>query len=44
MRREIVVQSRNKYVYCRKCDLASQESIRKFVKQFKKGLLFIKIY
>lgn len=33
---EIVRESQNKYVYCRKCDLASQESIREFVKQFKK--------
>ncbi|CAL7948492.1 unnamed protein product [Xylocopa violacea] len=35
-RREIVFESKNKYVYCRKCDLASQESIRAFVDQFKK--------
>ncbi|XP_003705146.2 retinol dehydrogenase 13 [Megachile rotundata] len=35
-RREIVVDSRNKYIYCRKCDLASQQSIRDFVDQFKK--------
>ncbi|XP_017878028.1 retinol dehydrogenase 13-like [Ceratina calcarata] len=34
-RTEIVKQSQNKYVYCRKCDLASQESVREFVKQFK---------
>ncbi|KAL7294673.1 hypothetical protein TKK_0011976 [Trichogramma kaykai] len=35
-REEIVFESKNKYVYCRKCDLASQESIRDFVKQFTK--------
>lgn len=35
-RRNIVLETRNKYVYCRKCDLASQESIIKFVDQFKK--------
>ncbi|XP_032685549.1 retinol dehydrogenase 13-like [Odontomachus brunneus] len=35
-RREIVIDTKNKYVYCRKCDLASQESIRKFVKRFRK--------
>ncbi|XP_045483806.1 retinol dehydrogenase 13-like isoform X2 [Harmonia axyridis] len=35
-REEIVLETGNKYVYCRKCDLASMESIRKFVKQFKK--------
>ncbi|XP_017762026.1 PREDICTED: retinol dehydrogenase 13-like isoform X2 [Eufriesea mexicana] len=34
-RTEIVLESMNKYVYCRKCDLASQTSIRNFVKQFK---------
>ncbi|XP_039303241.1 retinol dehydrogenase 13 isoform X2 [Solenopsis invicta] len=36
VRRDIVLDTKNKYVYCRKCDLASQESIRKFVAQFKK--------
>ncbi|XP_011646461.1 retinol dehydrogenase 13-like isoform X3 [Pogonomyrmex barbatus] len=36
VRRNIVLDSKNKYVYCRKCDLASQESIRNFVTQFKK--------
>lgn len=36
-RQDIVLETRNKYIYCRKCDLASQESIRKFVEQFKKG-------
>ncbi|KAL3287846.1 hypothetical protein HHI36_002304 [Cryptolaemus montrouzieri] len=35
-RQEIVLNCKNKYVYCRKCDLASMESIRGFVKQFKK--------
>ncbi|KYM97530.1 Retinol dehydrogenase 13 [Cyphomyrmex costatus] len=35
-RRNIVLDTKNKYVYCRKCDLASQESIRNFVTQFKK--------
>ncbi|XP_043255473.1 retinol dehydrogenase 13-like [Colletes gigas] len=35
-RYEIVMETRNKYVYCRECDLASQESIRNFVNQFKK--------
>lgn len=39
-RRKIVLETKNKYIYCRKCDLASQESIRKFVEQFKKGNLF----
>lgn len=35
-RKEIVLQTENKYVYCRECNLASLESIRKFVKRFKK--------
>ncbi|CAH1163561.1 unnamed protein product [Phaedon cochleariae] len=34
-REEIVLDTKNKYVYCRKCDLASLESIREFVKKFK---------
>ena len=33
-RREIVLGTRNKYVYCRECDLASLKSIRQFAKQF----------
>ncbi|XP_051159561.1 retinol dehydrogenase 13-like [Leptopilina boulardi] len=35
VRKEIVLETMNKYIYCRQCDLASQESIRKFVKNFK---------
>eukprot|EP00090_Calanus_glacialis_P045351 TRINITY_DN8370_c0_g1_i1.p1 TRINITY_DN8370_c0_g1~~TRINITY_DN8370_c0_g1_i1.p1 ORF type:complete len:183 (-),score=67.67 TRINITY_DN8370_c0_g1_i1:666-1214(-) len=34
-RKNIVLDTRNKYVYCRKCDLESMESIREFVTQFK---------
>ncbi|XP_046687524.1 retinol dehydrogenase 13-like [Homalodisca vitripennis] len=34
-REDIVLQSKNKYVYCRTCDLASQSSIRKFAERFK---------
>ncbi|XP_011498766.1 PREDICTED: retinol dehydrogenase 13-like [Ceratosolen solmsi marchali] len=34
-REEIVFNTKNKYVYCRECDLSSQESIRKFVTRFK---------
>ncbi|XP_050510074.1 retinol dehydrogenase 13-like [Diabrotica virgifera virgifera] len=34
-REEIVLDTKNKYVYCRSCDLASLESIREFVKNFK---------
>lgn len=34
-REEIVLESRNKYVYCRECDLASKESIKKFAAAFK---------
>lgn len=32
---EIATESTNKYVYCRMCDLASQQSIRQFVEKFK---------
>ncbi|XP_011151631.1 retinol dehydrogenase 13 isoform X2 [Harpegnathos saltator] len=35
-RRNIVLDTRNKYVYCRRCDLSSQESITKFVERFRK--------
>ncbi|ERL88290.1 retinol dehydrogenase 13 isoform X1 [Dendroctonus ponderosae] len=34
-RQEIVLDTKNKYVYCRPCDLASLESIRNFVRTFK---------
>jgi len=34
-RKNIVLDTRNKYVYCRKCDLESMESIREFVTQFR---------
>lgn len=30
-REEIVLETKNKYVYCRQCDLASLDSIRNFV-------------
>ncbi|KAI9580632.1 hypothetical protein GQX74_013540 [Glossina fuscipes] len=30
-RQEIVLETRNKNVYCRKCDLPSMDSIHKFV-------------
>ncbi|XP_047537126.1 retinol dehydrogenase 12-like [Vanessa atalanta] len=36
VRREIVLETNNKFVYCRPCDLASTESIRNFVDRFKK--------
>jgi len=35
-RKEIVLETKNKYVYCRKCDLASFQSIRNFAEQFKR--------
>lgn len=35
-RAEIVLESKNKYVYCRECDLSSFESVRKFADRFKK--------
>lgn len=34
-REEIVLDTKNKYIYCRQCDLASLQSIRDFVKVFK---------
>jgi len=34
VRSEIVLETRNKFVYCRKCDLASFSSIREFAKNF----------
>jgi len=35
---ELALMSRNKRLYCRKCDLSSQESVREFADKFKKGL------
>jgi len=35
-RQKIVLDTRNKYVYCRQCDLASFQSIKDFVAQFNK--------
>ncbi|XP_065560324.1 retinol dehydrogenase 13-like [Artemia franciscana] len=35
-RQKIVLETKNKSVYCRECDLASQESVKEFVKTFKK--------
>lgn len=34
-RKEIVLDTKNKFIYCRSCDLASLKSVREFVKQFK---------
>ncbi|XP_046654841.1 retinol dehydrogenase 13-like [Daphnia pulicaria] len=34
IRKEFVLESGNKFIYCRKCDLASQESIRQFASRF----------
>ncbi|PNF35977.1 hypothetical protein B7P43_G03541 [Cryptotermes secundus] len=36
-RQDIVLRTKNKYVYCRICDLASQESIIQFAERFKSG-------
>ncbi|KAL1457904.1 hypothetical protein WDU94_008084 [Cyamophila willieti] len=35
-RKEIIAESKNKYVVCKQCDLASQESIRAFAQEVKK--------
>lgn len=32
-REEIVMETKNKYVYCRECDLSSLESIRQFARK-----------
>lgn len=32
-RKDLVLESRNKFVYCRECDLSSQDSIRQFVRK-----------
>lgn len=37
VRKDIVLDTKNKYVYCRQCDLSSQKSIREFVEEFKKS-------
>ncbi|XP_046401443.1 retinol dehydrogenase 13-like [Ischnura elegans] len=35
-REQIVLETKNKYVYCRTCDLSSLESVRNFVERFNK--------
>lgn len=37
---ELALMSRNKRLFCRECDLSSQESIKKFADKFQKGLNF----
>lgn len=32
-REEIVLQTKNKFIYCRECDLSSLESIRQFARK-----------
>lgn len=32
--KEIVLESKNRFVYCRPCDLSSMQSIREFVKRY----------
>lgn len=39
IRKEFVLQTGNKFIYCRKCDLASQDSIRQFATRFNSGIL-----
>ena len=39
VRKSVVLETANKYIYCRSCDLASQESIRKFADRFNSGNL-----
>lgn len=40
-RRDIVMETGNRYVYCRPCDLSSLTSVRNFVKRF---VLYIGLY
>ncbi|KAI1719125.1 short chain dehydrogenase domain-containing protein [Ditylenchus destructor] len=40
-RREIVIQSRNKEVFCRQCDLSDFDSVKTFVEKLYKGKLQI---
>lgn len=37
MRRDIVLNTRNKQVYCRQCDLEDFDNIRAFVQKLSKG-------
>ena len=32
-RKDIALESRNKHIYCEECDLASQDSVRKFAER-----------
>ena len=43
VRKELVLETGNKFIYCRQCDLASQESIRKFASRFNTGKIFHRI-
>ncbi len=38
VRRDIVLSTRNKQVYCRQCDLTDFDSVRQFVSKIYKGL------
>lgn len=38
VRKEFVLETGNKFIYCRNCDLASQESVRNFVSRFNSGV------
>ena len=38
IRKEFVLESGNKFIYCRKCDLSSQESIQQFASRFNSGI------
>lgn len=34
-RKEIILETKNRNIFCRECDLSSQQSVRNFVKRFK---------
>lgn len=33
IREDLILESKNKHVYCRECDLSSLDSVRNFVKK-----------
>ena len=44
VRRDIVLSTRNKQVFCRQCDLSDFDSIRNFVSKLSEGLFLIPFF
>lgn len=42
-REKVVLETRNKYVYCRECDLSSMESIREFARKYGEQVQWISV-